>query len=253
MKIKARVYCNGVMFTTDEINISPIQQQKINDYCYEGKLDIFRKKHIVPDVWRYTIIVSSGTIIKLSIVKAIELSEFNDRPAIDAIGTKIILLVLESPHTSEYIYSKNLRVLTPKAPAQGKTINDAGNAIEIHIEDALKTLNLNDGIYSLVICNPIPYMCSLGIFTGGLKNNLRNRVWKKIWEINEIRDDFINRISMYQPEYIINCCSGGQNKYSLRGSVSKIILQEGFNRNLYCGYHPARNWKNKRYGIYLYP
>jgi hypothetical protein len=240
MKIKARVDCNDEEYVTDEIDISPITLEQINHYCTDEYLDIFQNKHRVPDVWRYIVDVSHADIEVISVDKTVPLSDFNDRPAADATGTKIILLILESPHKSEYKHDKKSFTLKPKAPAQGYT----GRNIESYMSSILKKISaLTEGSYNLIISNPIPYMCSLGIFTDKLNTKVRDNVWNAVWNIVDkkgeyvIRKDFINRCKLYQPEYIINCCTA-----KLKQNVTDCLLTNKFGNNLYIAHHPSA-WK----------
>ncbi len=137
MKIKAKVDCNDKEYITDEIDISPITQEQINNYCSDEYLDIFQNKHRVPDVWRYVVEVGNADVGIIPIDKTIPLSDFNDRTAADAEGINNILLILESPHKSEYKHDKKSFTLTPKAPAQGYT----GRNIESFIGDILKKIS----------------------------------------------------------------------------------------------------------------
>jgi hypothetical protein len=241
MKIKAKVDCNDEEYVTDEIDIAPIKQEQISHYCTDEYLDIFRNKHRVPDVWRYIVEVGNTDIKIIPVNKTIPLSDFNDRPAADAEGmNNNILLILESPHKSEYKDDKKNFTLTPKAPAQGYT----GRNIESFIGDILKKIpDLLKGSYSLIISNPIPYLCSLGIFTDKLNTKVRDNVWNAVWNItNEkgeyvIRKEFIARCKRYRPEYIINCCTA-----NLKKNVTDCLLNHGFNNNLYTAHHPSA-WK----------
>jgi len=240
MKIKAKVDCNFETYITDEIDISPITQDKINAYCTGGYLDIFRNKHRVPDVWRYRVEVSNPDVEFMSVDKTISLSDFKDRPAADAVNTRVILLILESPHKSEYMHDKQSFTLKPKAPAQGYT----GRNIHDYLSDILnKISDLTEGRYNLVISNPIPYMCSLGIFTDKLNTRIRDDVWNAVWGITNkngeyvIQDDFIARCKLYNPEYVINCCTA-----KLKKNVTDCLLANGFTENLYTAHHPSA-WK----------
>lgn len=240
MKIKAKVDCRDKEYITDEIDISPITQEQINAYCTEEYLDIFQNKHRVPDVWRYILEISNADIKIMPVIKTIPLSDFNDRPAADATGTKNILLILESPHKSEYKHDKKKFTLKPKAPAQGYT----GRNIESYLSDVLKKISaLTDGSYNLIISNPIPYLRSLGVFTDKLNTKVRDDVWNAVWNItNEkgeyvIRGDFIARCKLYQPKYIINCCTA-----KLKPSVTDCLLTNKISSNLYTAHHPSA-WK----------
>ena len=240
MKIKAKIDCDNEEYVTDEIDISPITQEQINNYCTDEYLDIFQNKHRVPDVWRYIVEVSNIDINIMPVDKTIPLSDFNDRPAADAKDTKNILLILESPHKSEYKQDKKKFTLKPKAPAQGYT----GLNIERFIGDILKKISdLSKGSYNLIISNPVPYLCSLGIFTEKLNTKVRDNVWNAVWNIINgkgeyvIRDEFIARCKHYRPEYIINCCTA-----NLKMNVTDCLLTHGFNHNLYTAHHPSA-WK----------
>ena len=240
MKIKAKVDCNDEEYITDEVDISPITQEQISNYCTDEYLDIFQNKHRVPDVWRYVVEVSNADIKIIPVVKTVPLSDFNDRPAADAEGMENILLILESPHKSEYKHDKKNFALKPKAPAQGYT----GRNIESFISDILKKISdLSKSNYNLIISNPIPYLCSLGIFTDKLNTKVRDNVWNAIWNIINgkgeyvIREEFITRCKHYQPEYIINCCTA-----NLKMNVTNCLLTHGFSNNLYTAHHPSA-WK----------
>ncbi|MGZ5050531.1 MAG: hypothetical protein ACXWF8_00755 [Methylobacter sp.] len=236
MKIKAKVDCKEAKYVTDEIDISPITQEQTGHYCTDGYLDIFKNEYRVPDVWRYIVEVDNKDIEIIPLDKNIQLSEFDDRPASDAVGENI-LLILESPHKSEYKHDKKHFSLTPKAPAQGYT----GRNIQSYIGDILKKVsNLTSGSYNLIISNPIPYLCSLGIFTDKLNAKIRDNMWNAIWNIaNEvgeyvIRQEFIGRCRRYSPEYIINCCTA-----NLKTNVTNCLLDNGFYNNLYTAHHPS--------------
>jgi len=264
-KIKANVSEKKVDDNSEEVcevNFDILGAQ-IDDSFFENpqdpalkRLNIFTLKHRVSDVWRYTVKVCCGNIQIYPIVKSEEfwLSKFSDRSAIDAIGTKIILLVLESPHTSEYIQNPTgFSDLTPVAPAQGEGPGDAGGAFREYLHIVLRKINLPDGFYSLVISNPIPYLCSLGFFTNSLRKNNRNKirdnVWEAIWNVKNIegesviKNEFIARCAMYQPQYIINCCT-----VKLSNFVTDEILKNNF-YNLYKTSHPSVTWNTKQFGL----
>ena len=215
MNIKAKIYCDDVICYTNDIDVG---NTDVNNYTITESginfLDIFQNQHIVPDVWRYTIKVSNGNIQIFPIVKTINQSGFSDRFAIDAIGTKIILLILESPHKDEYEPNPtNINSLKPIAPAQGnKNPGGSGGGIKKHLHIILRKINLEDSFYSLVIANPIPYQCSLACMRKKFDEKIRDNVWEGIWEVKNkenyvVQENFIARYSMYQPIYTVNCCT----------------------------------------------
>lgn len=250
-KIKAEARTESIDITdTDVKNIlKPFCDIENDDSDYI--LNVFQKSHVVEDVWRYTISVCNNNIRVLPIIKSNKInSYFSDRPAVDAIGTKIILLVLESPHTSEYEDKpQSSNELKPKAPAQGKDPGDAGGAIEKYLKIVLRQANLANGFYSLVISNPIPYQCSLDCIVGeALNKNIRDAVWQAIWktmngENHVIQDNFIARYATYQPVCTINCCTK-----LLTDFVSGLLIKNNID-NLYITYHPARNWCSEQYNL----
>lgn len=217
-------------------------------------LNIFKVQHRVPDVWRYTVNICNGVANILTIPKSINSSYFSDRPAIEGkwLGREVILLILESPHRDEYDQSHTSYVyLKPIAPAQGNGVGDAGGAIERYLHLVLTKMNLVDGFYSLIIANPIPYCCSLGVFyQSGLNKKLRDNVWKAIWNITNasgkkfIQDDFTARCAIYKPKYIINCCTSELQCY-----VTTLLVRNNFTI-LYKAPHPAMQWNiNYKKGI----
>jgi hypothetical protein len=211
-----------------------------SDYCSNGELDIFQIKHRIPDVWRYTVKVFNGKIERLEICKPDRInSNFQDSAASDAIGTKVILLVLESPHIDEYEkYPTNTDDLKPKAPAQGST----GRNIEKYLTMVLGKISLPDACYSLVISNPIPYICSLGIVTHKLDKILRDNLWKAIWNIKNdeglfvMQEEFMARYKKYNPAYTLNCCTK-----ELAYFVTELLVKNGV-REIYQTYHPSIQW-----------
>lgn len=217
-------------------------------YCDGDVLDIFQIKHRVPDVWRYTVLATNGEISVSALTKAKEIdSKFADRPAIDTLDSKVIMLILESPHKDEYDKKHaGSNDLTPKAPAQGST----GNNINKYLPIVLKKIGLLDGCYSLVISNPIPYICSLGIFPNNpltkARNKIRDQVWEAIWHIQDddgrfpIQQDFMARYAKYQPEYVINCCTKPSTDH-----VTKLLVKHNVS-HLYRTDHPAIRWNTEQ-------
>lgn len=243
---------NGTPHTIQNVSVSPTISIPAN-YLTSGAIDIFKVRHRVPDVWRYTIKVINTVPQVLKIPKTVDepfvKSKFDDRRAIEGkwIGRKIILLLLESPHRDEYEKSHSgYNDLKPIAPAQDTKAGGAGGAIERYLHLVVGKMNLTDGFYSLIIANPIPYCCSLGVFyTNGLNKELRDDVWQFIWNIADssgkkiIQDDFIARCTIYKPDYILNCCTS-----ALQCHVTTLLVGNNFN-NIYKAPHPAVNWNTQ--------
>ena len=213
-----------------------------NAYFDCDYLDMFQVKHRVSDVWRYIVRIENNDIKVIELEKCPEIdSRFADRSAVETVGSNVILLILESPHKDEYSKNPhNKHELKPKAPAQGST----GTHIKKYLHVVLAKTDLVDGVYHLVIANPVQYMCSLGIFNHQIKarNKIRDDVWKAIWDIQDvnkrfvIRDEFLVRYGLYNPKVTINACT-----QLLRGCVTELLLQNSVT-NLYETDHPSIRW-----------
>ena len=128
-----------------------------------------------------------------------------------------LVVLLESPSIHEYDGAPNRRI----APAQGQT----GCGILCHLGSFLcpeATQSLNDCGYlrsriqdgtRLVISNPIQFETSLlyaiheDVLSESRRRTLTNAVWKRLWDVPEIRRDFIQRLRNYNPSIIINSCT----------------------------------------------
>ncbi|WP_294396970.1 hypothetical protein [uncultured Clostridium sp.] len=248
--LEFKVEFNNCMYTRD-IKLSTHEYNVLKGYqkisvCQNKKNlilddDYFDKSSLVSDEARYTIKIKNNICSKPKLLKDFKPIEEN----------KNIVLLLESPHRSEYRDIKIYDRLVPIGPAQGGNLTDAGGAIKAYIHEAINyviaknSLSLNNGDYNLIIINPIQFQTSLGsLYNKGLNRNLRNKVWKKIWKIIDskkciVQEDFICRLNSYNPDLIINACT-----YELKKSVKKLlddktIISYGIN-------HPAINWNKKK-------
>ena len=221
--------------------------------------DAFTLRCRVPDVWRYTVQVKGGQILPLvPVTKPSILSNYPDRPAADAAGSETILLVLASPHKNEYAKMPNGQ-LVPKAPAQARDWLGAGRAINTYGHDVFRKFGLDDGEYSLVITNPVPYQCSLSSVgpgrPGPLDRSVRDYVWRQLFSLQFVQKDFLERCKRYRPQTILNCCTT-----ALRTELSDFIcdnfLREGGPRiSLFESEHPAMHWSSlykQKEGIPVY-
>jgi hypothetical protein len=205
----------------------------------------------VPDVWRYRVDVSDGKVALLGLSRKLSRSRYADRPAADANGTRIILLLLESPHTDEYEISA-AGVLKPIAPAQGNSLGGAGRGIEKYAPLVLNQLSLRDGQYSLVIANPVAYHCSLSLLgksaKSSLKPSLRDHVWRQLFALESVQRRFIERLQAYQAFATVNCCTK-----ELRHEVTDYLCKNRMCAEVFETEHPAIRWStlNKK-GIPVY-
>lgn len=162
------------------------------------------------------------------------------------VNIKKVAIILESPHKDEFDIYYN-----PLHPANGKT------GLKIYkniIHQLSKTINLsNQYCYEIFIMNPVPYQCSLyhelevnnfgsniyGLFSHNRK--LTNKVFSALFfgkKLNKgyknLKDDFIDRVNKYNPDYIINCCT-----YSKRKVVANAILKTTYKKEIYTLNHPS--------------
>lgn len=224
-------------------------------------IDAFKLKNRMRDVWRYIVKVHGATVafpLSSAFGRDLVKSKFEDFCARDAVGRKVILLLLESPHADEYTYQGG--VLCPIAPAQRDAAGGAGHAIREYLHRVLNKLPsppLLDDEYALVIANPVPYHCSLSWLgstptsTGRIKpkalnsnqgQRVRNHVWQQLWDLDFIRQDFLERCNHYQPSLILNCCTN-----ELKTDISRFLCASGYGQSLFTTKHPSVNW-NVSYG-----
>lgn len=244
---------NGTSHKIRNVNVNNVSIP--SNYLNNGDLDIFKIQHRVPDVFRYIVDINNNNNVRIITPTAVNfiidetnfIQNINDNDI-----TPIILIILESPHKDEYYYKND--TLIPKMPAQGST----GRNIETHIIDVIQNIQVTSGRYRIIISNPIPYMCSLGVFTVSLNSDIRNDVWKKIWDITAqnngkfvFQDDFLLRCQNYNPDYIINCCTR-----TLKSFVRRTLIIYFTNTNpivnLYEANHPAVAWGKRNFGIKKY-
>lgn len=131
-----------------------------------------------------------------------------------------IVIILESPHKSEYKSN-----FSPRGPAMGTTGANIGSLIESCEEEHPLQLN------PIIICNPIPWQCSLvqlhsrPMGTGG--RYVANTVWRRLWR-NETHDAFYNRVYDMHPKLVLNCCTqsltaADNNEKTLKHLVSDFL------------------------------
>lgn len=161
---------------------------------------------------------------------------FNDLPASCAELESTILLLLESPHRYEY---RGGDPRFPVAPAQGRTGRRICKYLEC-ILNAPRNAQVMAGINAtarVIIANPVQFQTSLWIIhQAPLRDwsNLRNAVWKTLWDISPIWTDFEDRLRCYHPDVVLNCCTSG-----LRRHVTDFLTQCGLTARIYEARHPS--------------
>lgn len=159
---------------------------------------------------------------------------------------KTVVIVLESPHTSEYKDKKSV------GPACGSTgLNIRRFFLKHFINYCLEiddgsyglfsrtTSEIENGKYKLVLLNSVQYQCSLGV---SLKNNKKkNMVFAKCLENDTFSDDLFNRLRLFKPDIVINACTGGEDG-KLEGNkllVENIIEKACPKAIKLMSYHPS--------------
>lgn len=120
-----------------------------------------------------------------------------------------VLLVLESPHISEF--------KEEPAPAKGPT----GINIALYLRRVQGLESING--FGLILINAVQYQCSLGFPT----KKFRDVVFLDVWESGG-RRDFSERLhGLYQPgDKVVNCCTKGSSpnpERQLRVLVQRTI------------------------------
>ena len=160
----------------------------------------------------------------------------------DQMERDTLVIILESPHKDEYL---NNCIDDPGEPAAGVTGSRIGN----HLLDIIGLCpdllcNLSDGETRVILCNPIQFQTSLvAVINAPNWRIVRDAVWKKLWNIQEIKNDFEERLEGHEPDYIINACTS-----HLQNKISEFLLQ--CNRfpdsKKYETHHPAAWHRRQR-------
>lgn len=112
--------------------------------------------------------------------------------AVHRTAEKCLLLVLESPHVSEFD--------NDPGPAKGTS----GKNIAKFLRQVRGLESFGD--HGLILINAIQYQCSLGFAT----DEFRDRVFTELWNTGG-REDFISRLTrLYKAgDTLVNCCTKG--------------------------------------------
>ena len=205
--------------------------------------NMFHDNNRVKDVDRYRIrlVQDRPTLIPhLSREISPETNRYNDISPQQAGGNTLVVL-LESPSRHEYDGAPS----HPIAPAQGQTGcgllchlgNLLGEAIQTLDDDGYLQINLQDDT-RLIISNPIQFEASLlyAINVTSKRRRLTDAVWEKLWDVDLIRQKFLERLTEYSPSIIINSCTS---------KLSPLVYQYLTSNNnihlpyIYKTYHPS--------------
>lgn len=193
-------------------------------------LRTYRSPGPCPDQYVGDVLVTSSSIAPPR--SSADCSDFAERQSIPPSrrsDTPAVILVLESPHTNEYVDTTG--------PAKGRT----GENIRMLLGEACNLRHcLHNGSYPLILVNAIQYQCSLGCST----ECFRDRVFAEVWERGGKRD-FQDRIEAVHREgdVIVNACTAGKRTPKNWELVKDALEEMGLVHAKVE--HPA-NWSRRR-------
>lgn len=174
---------------------------------------------------------------------------------------RAIVLVVESPHHNEYLYFRNDMIpLVPASNSTGTCIHNRIGCVLSSILEILHELDLARNLKfpaPLIVCNPIQYQTSMHfLLRGKLNATVRNNIWSSLWNfsiqnsVTPFRDNFIERLSSYNPQIIINACTSGGSS-QLANKVCDAIDDSGRFENtfIFSSTHPSYWWDDHQYNI----
>ena len=188
---------------------------------------MFDKCMAVRDVYRYN--VKTGIALKCR--QDVHPSIKSDLPT--------IVLLLESPHRSEYDSERK-----PIAPAGGKTGANLDDGLD-YVLSQIKS-EVVDGS-RIIVSNPVQFQTSLHMILPKpekkYKDALKISVWKAVWSHQYIEGGFESRMEKYAPYLVINACTGGQeDDKGLNKQVTDFLKRKKICRKIYEIDHPF-SWK----------
>ena len=122
-----------------------------------------------------------------------------------------VLLILESPHTEEF--------LGELGPAKGST----GRKIVRHLATGFPNMDVSD--YGLILINAVQYQCSLGQALNTYSaRKVRDCVFHAVWDSGGGQDFGARLLNAYTPnDIVMSCCTKGVGSIHLRAVVRNRI------------------------------
>jgi len=155
------------------------------------------------------------------------------------VPTKRLALIVEAPHKDEYN-----AWFYPIAPLQGAAGKRFNQKIIAKLGQWQRFLNPhNQDTFEIKIFNPVPIQTSLYHFLNNMvgccpqpyaigkfhfDRKMCNAVWNFCFTQCGFDQRFVNELINYNPDYIINCCTG--NKHS--ELLSSLQYQKSLKRNV---------------------
>lgn len=195
----------------------------------DGSLNIrnmFDVSHRVPDVDRYRVADGMPRQLVGHPLSEVPGSGHRDKwPRPPSTGADNIVVLLESPHKDEYDYGGS-GTLTPKGPAQGTT----GGSISKHLSgyfnnppEGQEYIRSDSRGSHVIICNPIQFQTSLHAAKLRLTSDGEAKVWKGIWNVTLVKENFLCRLLWYSPHIIVNACTSKGGGDGLKGVVRRFL------------------------------
>ncbi len=191
------------------------------------KSSFFYKDKRVEDKHRYNLMFINGKwkLKRLS----------HDKKITETPGENNILVILESPHRSEY--DPQFKPIAP-AMAETGTGKKFDKYFTSHLLPILESFGLilcRKQIYRICLVEPVPFQATLDKIHGkGVESSLRNKVWDALYQ--KCENDFKHRLQAYNPVIILNgCTSDGSglaklsSKKTLKDQVTESINSISFN------------------------
>lgn len=152
-------------------------------------------------------------------------------------------VILESPHKTEY---ENHCFINPALGSTGKKLQQLFPNLVKKMASSGLCSDIKNGKYRFILMESIQHQCSLGIEP--INHEIRDLIFSGIWEREDIKNDFLIRLSSYNPDIILNLCTKGEKaKPELRILVHNLINKYQKSNTLvklYRGSHPS-SWKGK--------
>lgn len=138
-------------------------------------------------------------------ISGIEAQSVCDVVVDDQEPQNVFVLVLESPHKSEY--NREGKGQRPAMGTTGRNICRYLNCVLRQIAERCR--EDVEECQHVILANAIQYQTSLHGTHGGryTRGNLKNAVLTIIWSDQYIQGDFLDRLEQYQPRTILNACT----------------------------------------------
>jgi len=149
--------------------------------------------------------------------------------AVDLSGARIVLLGVESPHSSEYWAG-----FVPIGPLQDYSTR---NRLRKHLFKHLAAMEVPAGV-TVVVSNPVQWQASLGSLRprqrpGEIRTVMWNALFNAGWKAN-----FQTRVAEYRPEWILNACTA-----AVKTEVDAALP---LGVPVWAASHPSSLWFEKR-------